>query len=223
MVETASSERPMVTQGSTAWKNNVLKLGVLVFLLRQFFSNISISISSHYYSSTKKRLHYYSSTLISNSTNDPKALCPTKCSKILGQNGTWIQDWNYSAMHGQYPSRAVPNKPYGARTYGRFQPSDDAPFPWPTSFRWVDSNSLGEGCQIDYTMNGSTFCDLLLKLEIGMVIFSGDSLTWSMRRSLFNNMGKANVQNIASTTRNETTQTGPQSVLFCDAVYVNFI
>jgi hypothetical protein len=39
---------------------------------------------------------YYSpSTLVSNTTHhNPRqqALCPTKCSKILGQNGTWIQD-----------------------------------------------------------------------------------------------------------------------------------
>ena len=105
-------------------------------LLAILFSDFLQSLISFEHFSVKPEI------AVSNPTNDPKALCPTKCSKILGQNGTWIQDWNYSAMHGQYPSRAVPNKPYGARTYGRFQPSDDAPFPWPTSFRWVDSNSL---------------------------------------------------------------------------------
>jgi hypothetical protein len=139
-----------------------------------------------------------SSKLVSNATNNLKALCPTKCSKILGHNGTWIQDWNYSATHGQYPSRVIPNKPFVQKNHGKFQPSDDAPFPWPTSFRWVDSNSLDEGCQIDYTMTAATFCDALLKLDVGMVIFSGDSLTWSMRRSLFNKMGKENVQNVTN-------------------------
>jgi hypothetical protein len=62
----------------------------------------------------------------------------------------------------------------------------------------MDSNSLDEGCQIDYTMTAATFCDALLKLDVGMVIFSGDSLTWSMRRSLFNKMGKENVQNVTN-------------------------
>jgi hypothetical protein len=160
---------------------------------------------SHYYSSNESLQYYSASALVSkNTTNNLKnkaPLCPTKCSKILGQNGTWIQDWNYSATHGQYPSRAIPQKPHDRKTHDKFQPSDDAPFPWPTSFRWVDSNSLdheGSSCQIDYTMTAATFCDALLKLDIGMVIFSGDSLTWSMRRSLFNKMGNENVQNVTN-------------------------
>jgi hypothetical protein len=140
----------------------------------------------------------YSSTSVSSTTNNPKALCPTKCSKILGQNGTWIQDWNYSATHGQYPSRVTPHGPFEKRTHGKFQPSDDAPFPWPTSFRWVDSNSLDEGCQIDYTMHAATFCDVLLKLDIGRVLFSGDSLARGMRFSLLNMMGKENVQSFSN-------------------------
>ena len=46
-----------------------------------------------------------------------------------------------------------------------------------------------------------------------MVIFSGDSLTWSMRRSLFNNMGKANVQNI--TNRSWNKEAGFSAHLIC--------
>jgi hypothetical protein len=39
-------------------------------------------------------------------------------------------------------------------------------------------------------MTAETFCDVLLKLDIGSVLFSGDSLTRSMRHSLINKMGK---------------------------------
>jgi hypothetical protein len=141
-------------------------------------------------SDTAEVLHY-PSTLVPS-----KPLCPTKCSKILGQNGTWIQDWNYSATHGQYPPtrRLIPLGPWARGSHGSFQPSEDAPFPWPTSFRWVDSNSLDEGCQIDHTMTAATFCHVLLKLDIGSVLFSGDSMTRSMRASLLNMMGNESAQ-----------------------------
>jgi hypothetical protein len=180
-------------------KGNATRIKVVLILCTVAVLSTQLyfkALPSHYYSSNDSS-QYYSSALVSNTTNNLK-LCPTKCSKILGQNGTWIQDWNYSTMHGQYPSRAIRNGAWQGRTHGKFQPSDDAPFPWATSFRWVDSNSLDESCQINYTMTAATFCDALLKLDIGVVIFSGDSLTRSMRTSLFNKMGKENVQNVTN-------------------------
>ena len=109
------------------------------------------------------------------------------CMNILGKNGTWVQDWNFSKHYGQYQSPLViPPGPYVQKTWGKFQPSDSAPFRWETSWRWQDASQV---CKIDYTVSAVKFCNVLYSLQVTRVLFFGDSLSQLMATSFLNKMG----------------------------------
>jgi len=113
-------------------------------------------------------------------------ICKSKCLWSTGKNGSWIQDWNFSKHHAQYPQPlAVHPGPYRRKTDSRFQPSSDAPFPWPSSFRWVDHD---DDCQVSI-VDIKGFCNMLVKHNVHRILFFGDSLTASMYQSLMNYLG----------------------------------
>jgi len=114
------------------------------------------------------------------------------CADTLGKNGTWIQDWYFAEHYGQYKTPLViPPGPHARRTWGEFQPSDDAPFRWEASWRWQDYAS--DDCQIDYTVSPDKLCQALYSLQVTRVLFFGDSLSQSMAKSLLNKMGVQHV------------------------------
>jgi hypothetical protein len=121
-----------------------------------------------------------------------------ECLDVLGRDGAWVRDWDYAAHHGQYPApRVVPRGPFLKKTWGRFRPSREAPFPWETSWRWEDRNSLlPHSCQIDHEWNGEAMCALLTALRIDRTYFFGDSLADSQFESLLNKMGPSYVSNV---------------------------
>ena len=81
------------------------------------------------------------------------------CIQTLGKNGTWVQDWNYSQKYGQYSTPlVVPHGPFLQRTHSKFQPSTDAPFSWPSSWKWHD---YSQDCQVDYTASAQKWCRCL--------------------------------------------------------------
>jgi hypothetical protein len=129
----------------------------------------------------------------------PGATSP--CLDVFGRNGSWVQDWNYSANsnYGQYREpRAVPSGTRPRSKMGMFQANQsDAPYRWETSWKWVaaanDDDSTGGGTspssscpQIDYTMTETKVCHLLQNLGVRRVLFFGDSLTHSMFASFVN-------------------------------------
>ena len=116
-----------------------------------------------------------------------------KCQDLLGSNGTWIQDWDFAKKYGQYSSPiAYPLGPHGQRTVGRFRPSTDAPYPWPTSWKWQDSNA---NCQIN-VMTHEGICDDLIRLGVRRILFYGDSLTQGMYESFMNLIGHVRIDGV---------------------------
>jgi hypothetical protein len=115
----------------------------------------------------------------SQNTSKPKLVpspCTNKCLWNSGRNGSWVQDWDFAKEHGQYPNPwVIPHGPYATRTHFRFRPSDDAPFSWPSSWKWVDN---GKDCQVDI-MTHDELCKVLIKEKIHRILFFGDvSTVW---------------------------------------------
>jgi len=99
----------------------------------------------------------------------------------VGINGSWVQDFDFARDYGQYSTPWVyPLGPYGKRTAGAFVPSEDAPFPWPTSWKWVDNE-----CSVDI-MTYEGICHVLKRHNIRHILFYGDSLTNSHYTSFVN-------------------------------------
>ena len=95
--------------------------------------------------------------------------CTNKCLWNSGRNGSWVQDWDFAKEHGQYPDPLViPNGPFLRKTHLRFRPSDDAPFAWPSSWKWVDND---KDCQVDI-MTHAELCKVLVKEKRSIVFFS---------------------------------------------------
>jgi len=123
--------------------------------------------------------------------------CESSCLSVYGKNGSWVQDWNFAEKYGQHPAPLIkPHGPYIARTHGSFKPSEDAPFPWRTSWKWTDSSP----CQVDYTLDSESFCNVLEALKIETILFHGDSLSASMFDSLLNKFGPSSISNLTSPT-----------------------
>lgn len=125
--------------------------------------------------------------------------CQSKCLTTLGQKGQWVQDWEFARAHGQYPlPRVIPDGPMALKTHGLFQPSPDALFPWPTSWKWMDDvadgSDDGDDCQLNVHVQTTTLaekCDLLWnRLNIRRIAFYGDSLTESQYTSFVNMFGE---------------------------------
>mmetsp|Transcript_11036 Transcript_11036/g.30498 ORF Transcript_11036/g.30498 Transcript_11036/m.30498 type:complete len:499 (-) Transcript_11036:76-1572(-) len=129
------------------------------------------------------------------------------CLDLLGQNGKWTQDWNYSRDYGQYAQPVVyPESPYVSALARRFQPQQDAPFPWRTSWKWIDDadtvlksaeiqgTNILPSCQIDYTLSGGKLCKILKALNVSTVLMNGDSLQRLMWKSFVNIVGRPFLQ-----------------------------
>ena len=107
----------------------------------------------------------------------PETIQHEQCLKVLGKNGTWIQDWEFAAKYGQHQTPPVKESgPYVASLLRRFRPSEEAPYRFETSWRWVDHNNLEPSCQVDYTLDGPKLYNVLHGLDIGLVLFY--SLIW---------------------------------------------
>jgi hypothetical protein len=120
--------------------------------------------------------------------------CATTCLGDVGQNGTWVQDWEFAEEYGQYPEpRVVEVGPFIARTWGKFKPSESAPFRWESSWKWIDYSP--NGCQVDFTMSADDLCDVLSKLDVHRVLFIGDSLANQQYLSLLNRLGSDRIKN----------------------------
>jgi hypothetical protein len=174
----------------------VILLGILGALLCWF--NIFGSLTPGEVQQSSKRF-----LPIGKSDNeDKKARCTNaeaelECLNVLGRNGTWVQDWDFAQRYGQYKlPRAVGMGPFVKRTRGKFKPSADAPFPWETSWKWVDHNSINQDtCQVDYTMDADKMCSVLGQLGVDRIFFLGDSLSESQYTSFLNSMGRDRLVN----------------------------
>ena len=81
----------------------------------------------------------------------------------------------------------IPPGPYKQRTGGAHVPSKDAPFPWRTSWKWVDQQ-----CSVD-VMSYDDIYRVLKRLNIRHLLFYGDdSLTESHVTSFVNKMNSTN-------------------------------
>ena len=110
-------------------------------------------------------------TKITKSSSSPPSStlpeCNDPCLWLAGINGSWVQDWDYARDYGQYPIPSVFQPgPYFFRTLGNFQPSPDSPFPYRTSFKWVDHSS----CPVEI-LTVSSFCRVLSELQIQRILF----------------------------------------------------
>jgi hypothetical protein len=102
-----------------------------------------------------------------------KQLCTNKykCLLTAGKNGTWVQDWEFARKYGQYSYPwAVPAGPYCRHKFEAFRPSNDAPFTWPTSWKWVDHDP---DCQVNIVTHNA-LCEVLGKHKIHRILFYGD-------------------------------------------------
>lgn len=114
--------------------------------------------------------------------------CQDPCLWLSGRNGTWVQDFDFAIKYGQYPQpNVVRPGPYYRRTAGKFQPSEDAPMPWHTSWKWVDAE-----CPVS-VMNLQNLCAMFVQLQIERILFYGDSITEQQFNSFVNYFGTAHV------------------------------
>lgn len=136
---------------------------------------------------TSSLLLDFSTSSVSYTVETPE--CQDSCLWKSGINGSWVQDWDSAREHGQYEKPwVIEEGPFQRRTAGAFRPSEDAPFPWRTSWRWVDHET---DCQVDL-LTLHKFCKVLESLHIQRILFFGDSLTEAMYKSLANKIGLDN-------------------------------
>jgi hypothetical protein len=93
------------------------------------------------------------------------------------------------------------------KRHGLFQPSHDAPYPWPTSWKWIDKQS---DCKMQI-MSPAVLCQLLEDFKIDRIGFYGDSLMQSQYESFVNKVGSQYVQLSADNIFNST--------LLCNSTY----
>ncbi len=139
--------------------------------------------------------------------------CNSPCLLSMGKYGFWKQDWDFAKEYGQFPLPLVIKPgPHAHRTGLKFQPSEDAPFPWWTSWKWVNHKSdknmnmnmnmnkteeEERTCQIR-PMTHEVVCRVLVQLGVDRIAFYGDSLTEGQYKSFMNMMGPEHTRNIES-------------------------
>jgi hypothetical protein len=89
----------------------------------------------------------------------------------------------------------------------RFRPQEDAPFRWPTSWKWVEND---QDFPVD-PMTPSTMCNILVQLNISRIAFYGDSMTGQQYHSFVNLMGHHHVMVSSQTSSSKYTK-----VLLCN-------
>jgi len=123
--------------------------------------------------------------------------CNSHCLSSMGKDGAWVQDWNFAKNYGQFPLPwVIPAKPLLVDHELQFQPTLDSPFPWRTSWKWIDEDA---DCHVD-PMTPEVVCNVLDELGADRIAFYGDSLTESQFQSFVNMMGPDNTRKIESTT-----------------------
>lgn len=91
------------------------------------------------------------------------------CLHERGHDGWWVQDWDYAST-AQYGNMPVTNKSEVFRAHRNFVPTEEQPYRWATSWRWVD-----ETCPVQLVaLEG--FCRVCNDLNISLVYVLGDSL-----------------------------------------------
>mmetsp|Transcript_14370 Transcript_14370/g.18793 ORF Transcript_14370/g.18793 Transcript_14370/m.18793 type:complete len:322 (+) Transcript_14370:353-1318(+) len=84
----------------------------------------------------------------------------------------------------------------------QFRPSHDAPYPWPTSWKWINTQPHCNS-NMQY-MSPEVLCQLLEDFNIDRIAFYGDSLTASHYTSFVNKLGSQYVQLSAESIFNST-------------------
>lgn len=158
--------------------------------------------------------------------------CNSTALKQLGKHGRWVQDWNFVRQFGYTRGDVVQSGPLIKGTHGQFRPSPDAPFPWPSSWRWVGrdserqhvaadmgrnvalaTNNNNDNNRLFYPVDPMTprnMCHLLVnQLNIRKIAFYGDSLTMQQADSFLNLFGSSYIETLSSFSSNY-----PSSPLF---------
>jgi hypothetical protein len=144
--------------------------------------------------------YFFERAIDSSTIGQTNKSCAATCLADVGQNGTWVQDWEFAKEFGQHSvPLVVKGGPYIGRTWGKFRPSEKAPFRWESSWKWIDYSP--DGCRVDSTMSADDLCDVLAKLDVHRVLFVGDSLAKSQYHSLLNKLGSGRIKNITKSTR----------------------
>ena len=126
----------------------------------------------------------------------------------IGQDGKWEQDWDFAETYGQFPlPRLIKAGQMDRARHEKFQPSHDAPYPWPTSWKWIDKQPH---CKMQI-MLPEVLCQLLEDFDIDRIGFYGDSLTQQHYESFVNKLGSQYVQLSADNKFNST--------LLCNSTY----
>jgi hypothetical protein len=99
------------------------------------------------------------------------------CLHERGHDGWWVQDWDYAST-AQYGNMPVTNKSELFRAHRNFVSTEEQPYRWATSWRWVD-----ETCAVQLVaLEG--FCRVCHDLNISLVYVLGDSLQAAFSTSL---------------------------------------
>ncbi len=130
--------------------------------------------------------------------------CHSPCLQKFGKNGSWIQDWDFAELYGQYEEPwIVPPSNLMRRKELRFRPQDDTPFRWPTSWKWVDAQP---SCPV-VPLIQIQMCEVLQNLNISRIVFFGDSMTRSHYMSFLNLMGSRHITELGSVAQPVDTRT----------------
>mmetsp|Transcript_10982 Transcript_10982/g.20656 ORF Transcript_10982/g.20656 Transcript_10982/m.20656 type:complete len:535 (-) Transcript_10982:32-1636(-) len=150
--------------------------------------------------------------------------CNSTALRQLGKHGRWVQDWNFVRQYGYTRGDVVQSGPLIKGTHGQFRPSPDAPFPWPSSWRWVGREPEWQHVTADMAMNGAlttnynnngrdnnrlfypvdpmtprNMCHLLVnQLNVRKIAFYGDSLTMQQADSFLNLFGSSYIETLSS-------------------------
>jgi hypothetical protein len=113
-----------------------------------------------------------------------------RCLDDLGKEGKWVQNFTFAKEYGQYPEPlVVPFGPHADGKWSPFEPSEEAPFRWETSWVWNDNNEDNANCQIDHTLTPDSFCKLIAELKIDRIFLHGDYTTETHFKALINKFG----------------------------------
>lgn len=143
--------------------------------------------------------------------------CNSKILRDIGKAGEWKQDWEFAKKYsyGMHHGRVTELGPAAQRTHGKFQPSKDAPLPWPASWRWVerldgdDPRKYGKQWQNHsfypvHPMTPDVMCELLISMRVYRIAFYGDSLTETQFNSFLDLFGTSYIQNLPGPNKDYT-------------------
>jgi hypothetical protein len=106
----------------------------------------------------------------------------SQCSRVRGRWGRWTQDMHY-AEKAQY---VTPVKGYTGMADAVFKPTPEEPYRKPTTYKWVDA--FESSCHVEL-MTKEGFCQVMKELNLGRIMFVGDSLTFHWSQSFWKLLG----------------------------------